>query len=239
MSRVRIPSLAPVISHKVNASQLFQLPEDLPFGNCFLPDAAPWVWVARIAEALESFDFRSQHGKPRDLPAGVFVGARVFLHPSVRLPPYCVLQGPAYIGAGSEIRPGAFIRENVIAGRNCVLGNSCEYKNCLLLEAVESAHFNYIGDSVLGRGAHLGAGSILANLRFNKGPVDAHTDKGRVPTGLRKLGAMIGEEAQVGCNAVLQPGTIIGKNGNVMPGSSYGGYLPEGTVAPVRAPPGD
>ena len=214
----------------MNASQLFQLPEDSPFKECFSPEAPPWEWVSLIAVVLRAFDFDSHLSGRRSYPPGVTIGEQVFLHPSVEIPPYCVVQGPAYIGEGSEIRPGAYLRENVIAGKNCVLGNSCEYKNCLLIEDVETAHFNYVGDSILGRGVRLGAGVKLANLRFRADPVDAHTPDGPVPTGLRKLGAMIGEEAQVGCNAALQPGTVIGKRGIVMPCAAFGGYLRAGTV---------
>ena len=143
----------------------------------------------------------------------------------MRLPPYCVISGPAYIGAGTEIRPGAFIRGNVIVGEECVLGTSCEYKNCLLMDGVATPHFNYVGDSILGNGSHLGAGVVLANVRLDHRSVKVYTPEGRVETGLAKFGSLIGDEAEVGCNAVLQPGTVLAKRSLVFPTVAYGGYL--------------
>lgn len=214
----------------MKASDLFNLPESLPFADFFEPDAPPWEWVSRIKDALEAFDFSSAEGQTEFAP-GVSVSGPVFIHPTVKFPHVCSIAGPVYIGAGTEIRPGAFIRSQVIVGKGCILGNSCEYKNCLLMDKVETAHFNYVGDSILGSGAHLGAGAILANLRLLKGDVAAHTPDGRVESGLRKLGAMLGEKAEVGCNTVLQPGTIIGKRSLVMAAMAYGGYLPDNHVA--------
>ncbi len=214
----------------MKASDLFSLPESLPFADFFKPDAPPWEWVSLIKDALEAFDFSSTEGQTEFAP-GVSVSGAVFVHTTVSLPPVCSITGPAYIGAGTEIRPGAFIRSQVIVGEGCVLGNSCEYKNCLLMDEVETAHFNYVGDSVLGSGAHLGAGAILANLRLLPGDVEVHTPDGRVETGLRKLGAILGEKAEVGCNTVLQPGTIIGKRSIVLAAMAYGGYLPDNHIA--------
>ena len=118
-------------------------------------------------------------------------------------------------------------------GRECILGNSCEYKNCLLMDRVETAHFNYVGDSVLGSNAHLGAGAVLSNLRLNKDEIRVTISGGRVATGRRKLGALLGEGAQVGCNAVLQPGTILGKGSMVLPAVAFGGSLPENAIAMI------
>ena len=119
------------------------------------------------------------------------------------------------------IRPGAFIRGNVIAGENCVLGNSCEFKNCLLLDGVQAAHFNYVGDSLLGNGAHLGAGVICSNLRLDQGEVTVRLPGGTVGTGLKKFGAVIGDRAEIGCNAVLNPGSLIGPRALVMPCTAF------------------
>ncbi len=215
----------------MQASDLFTLPEDFPFAKHFRSDAAPWEWVAAIKPALAEF------GSPparEDLPVGVHCEGPVFLHPSVSLPHTCTLIGPAYIGAGTEIRPGAYVRGNVITGENCVLGNACEFKNCLLLDRVQVPHFSYVGDSVLGNGTHLGAGAVLANLRLDQKPVGVRLESGSVATGMRKLGALMGDGAETGCNAVLQPGTILGRRAVVLPGVAFGGFLEENTIAHAR-----
>lgn len=159
---------------------------------------------------------------------------RVWIHPSVKLPPFATIIGPAYIGAKTEIRPGAYIRGNVIAGEGCVLGNSSEFKNCLLLDNVQAPHFNYVGDSILGNGAHLGAGVICSNLRLDQGKVIVRLPAVEVDTGLRKLGAILGDKAEVGCNSVLNPGTLLGPRALIAPCTSFGGYLPANTIARAR-----
>ena len=214
----------------MKAGQLFRLPQSLPFSEFFDSEDAPWEWVAKIEKALGWFSFdRPTHEVSR--PSGVAVSGSVFIHDSVKLPSHCEICGPCYIGKGTEVRPGAYIRGNVIVGQECVLGNSCEYKNCLLMDRVETAHFNYVGDSVLGSNAHLGAGAVLANVSLNKDEVRVSTPGGRVATGRRKLGALLGEGAQVGCNAVLQPGTILGKGAIVLPAVAFGGNLSENAIA--------
>jgi bifunctional N-acetylglucosamine-1-phosphate-uridyltransferase/glucosamine-1-phosphate-acetyltransferase GlmU-like protein len=116
-----------------------------------------------------------------------------------------------------------------------VLGNSCEFKNSLLLDGVQVPHFSYVGDSILGNGSHLGAGVILSNLRLDQQPITVRLPDAVVETGLRKFGAILGDQAEVGCNAVLQPGTIMGKRALVMPTVAFGGYLPAATIARMRA----
>jgi NDP-sugar pyrophosphorylase family protein len=123
------------------------------------------------------------------------------------------------------------IRGNVIAGAGCVLGNACEYKNCLLLDGVQTPHYNYVGDSILGNGAHFGAGVICSNLRLDQQPVTIRASDRTIDTGLRKLGAMVGDGAEVGCNAVLNPGAVLGRRSLVMPAMAYGGCLPAETIA--------
>lgn len=212
------------------ASDFFTLPESLPFSDFFDPSSPPWEWILQIQKALAAFDFAKYPLQLR-VPPGFSVGKQVYLAPSVKLPPYGVIEGPAYIGPRTELRPGVYIRQNVIVGADCVLGNACEYKNCLLMDAVATPHYNYVGDSILGNKAHMAAGSILANLRLDKAPISLKLDGQLVPTGLRKLGAILGEGAEVGCNAVLQPGTLLGKNAIVMPTIAFGGYLAPGTRA--------
>jgi NDP-sugar pyrophosphorylase family protein len=122
----------------------------------------------------------------------------------------------------------------VIAGEKCVLGNSSEFKNCVLMDQVQAPHFNYVGDSILGNGAHLGAGVICSNLRLDQGQIVARLPEGAVETGLRKFGAILGDKAEVGCNAVLNPGTLLGPRALIAPCTSFGGYLPANTIARAR-----
>jgi UDP-N-acetylglucosamine diphosphorylase / glucose-1-phosphate thymidylyltransferase / UDP-N-acetylgalactosamine diphosphorylase / glucosamine-1-phosphate N-acetyltransferase / galactosamine-1-phosphate N-acetyltransferase len=152
----------------------------------------------------------------------------------VSLPAHATIIGPAWIGPGTQIRPGAFIRGNVIVGEGCVLGNASEFKNCLLMDGVQAPHFNYVGDSVLGNKAHLGAGAICSNLRLDQKRVMIQLAGGAVDTGLKKFGAILGDGAEVGCNAVLNPGTLLGPRSLVMPAIAFGGFLPPSTIARVR-----
>ncbi|MDQ8187570.1 UDP-N-acetylglucosamine diphosphorylase [Pelagicoccus sp. SDUM812002] len=212
---------------RVKASDLFNFPESIPFADFFDPDALPWQWIQQIKPALAAgFEERV----PSQVPGGVSIKGKVFIHESVELPPFCSIEGPAWIGAGVQIRPGAYIRGNVIIGADSVVGNSCEYKNCLLLEGVQTPHFSYIGDSVLGNRSHLGAGVILSNLRLDQQPVKVKTDTGIVDTGMRKFGALVGDEAEVGCNSVLNPGSILGKRALVGPLTPFVGTLGEGRM---------
>lgn len=216
----------------MKAAELFELPASLArFAEFFSGDVAPWEWLKRIGPALAAYRFDAPVPTP---PAGVHVEGFVYLHPTVKLPSQATIIGPAWIGAETEIRPGAFIRGNVIAGERCVLGNACEFKNCVLLDRVQVPHFSYVGDSVLGNGAHLGAGVICSNLRLDQQNVPVDLPTGRVDSGLRKLGALIGDGAEVGCNAVLNPGTILGRRALVMPLTSFSGTLPAATLARNR-----
>jgi acetyltransferase-like isoleucine patch superfamily enzyme len=216
----------------MQASELFDFPDSLPFrsaGAGFAPDAAPWEWVCRIASELDAFPFKSAD---IDCPAGLKISGPVYIHPSVSLPAFGSIEGPAYIAEDCELRPGVYIRGRVIAGRGSVLGNSCEFKNCLLLEGVQVPHFSYVGDSILGNGAHLGAGVICSNLRLDQASVPVVDSAGqRIDSGLRKLGALLGDGAEVGCNAVLNPGSILGRRSLVMPGLAFRGTLAAGHQA--------
>jgi NDP-sugar pyrophosphorylase family protein len=216
----------------VKASEFFALPASLArFATFFPADLPPWEWLKKIGAALESLPAPSEGPK---IPVGVLVEGKVWLHPTVKLPAYATIIGPAYIGARTELRPGAFVRGNVIVGEGCVLGNSCEYKNSLLMDGVETPHYNYVGDSILGNKAHLGAGVICSNLRLDRTDVQVRLPEGNVSTGLRKFGAVLGDKAEVGCNAVLNPGSLLGPRAIVAPCTAFGGYLPAATVARVR-----
>lgn len=216
----------------VKASDLFDFPASLPFAEFFSSEALPWQWIEQIEPALAAgFEERL----PREIPPGVSIKGTVFIHESVELPAFCSIEGPAWIGAGVQIRPGAYIRGNVIVGSGSVVGNSCEYKNCLLLEGVQTPHFSYIGDSVLGNRSHLGAGVILSNLRLDQKPVTVETPDGPMDTGLRKFGALLGDDAEVGCNAVLNPGSILGRRSLVGPLTPFKGTLAAGQVLSVKS----
>jgi NDP-sugar pyrophosphorylase family protein len=216
----------------VKASDFFALPPSLArFAPFFPASAGPWEWLKQIGRALEAVEFGPNELK---IPPGVHIEGRVWLHPTVKLPAHATIIGPAYIGARTEIRPGAYFRGNVIAGEGCVLGNSSEFKNCLLLDGVQAPHFNYVGDSILGNGAHLAAGVICSNLRLDQGEVIIQLPAGPIGTGLRKFGAVLGDKAEVGCNAVLNPGTLLGPRALVMPCMSFGGYLPANTIARTK-----
>lgn len=221
-----------VYSITVKASEFIDLPLSLARFAAFFPaEAAPWEWLKKIGAALEAADLG---GGERTLPPGVHVEGRVWLHATVKLPPTATLIGPAWIGAGTEIRAGAFIRGNVIVGERCVLGHASEFKNCLLLDGAQAPHYNYVGDSILGNGAHLGAGAICSNLRLDQKNVTVRLPEGTVDTGLKKFGAVVGDQAEVGCNAVLNPGTLLGQRALVMPAMAFGGYLPPASIARMR-----
>lgn len=214
------------------AAEFFALPASLQrFAPHFPADAPVWSWLPAIKAALVGLQGNAAE---RVLPPGVAVEGEVWLGEGVVLPAFATLIGPAWIGAGTEIRPGAYVRGNVIVGEGAVLGNSSEFKNCLLLDRVQAPHFNYVGDSLLGNGAHLGAGVILSNLRLDQGVVSVRLPDRIESTGLRKFGAVLGDGAEVGCNAVLQPGTLLGKRALVMPTVAFGGFLPAATIARVR-----
>ena len=161
------------------------------------------------------------------LEEGILVGD------NVKIAKTATIEAPAIIGSNTELRPGAYLRGNVIIGGGCVIGNSSELKNCILLNHVQVPHYNYVGDSILGDYAHMGAGSILSNLKSGGSNIVIHGDKD-YETGLRKIGAFLGEHADIGCGSVLNPGTIIGKNTRVYPLSMLRGCYPENSI--VKSP---
>jgi len=190
-----------------------------------------WTALTRIESYLE---FRLKREIRTELPPGVYLGEDVFIDEGVTVEPGAVIKGPAWIGKHSVIRSGAYIRENVIVGVGCVLGNSCEFKNCILFDGCEVPHFNYVGDSILGHCAHLGAGVILSNVRLSRGEVSVHHGDQTTPTGLRKFGAVIGDHVDIGCNSVISPGSLIGRKSMIYPLSHFSGVLPEYSILKVR-----
>lgn len=182
----------------------------------------PWEMLPKIKDYINGLIKTGIDGFT-EIADGVLVGEDVTIHPSATIIP------PAVIGHRCEIRPGAYLRGAVITGEGCVLGNSSEFKNCILLDKVQAPHYNYIGDSVLGNRAHLGAGSICSNLKSDGKPVVVHGDED-YETGLRKIGAIMADGADAGCSCVLNPGTVIGKNTNIYPLTSARGVYPEGCI---------
>lgn len=150
----------------------------------------------------------------------------IWIAKSANVYPTAYINGPAIIDEEAEVRHCAFIRGNAIVGKGAVVGNSTELKNVILFNKVQVPHYNYVGDSILGFKAHMGAGSITSNVKSDKTLVVAKSERGCIETGLKKFGAMLGDEVEVGCNSVLNPGTIIGKRASVYPTSSVRGYIP-------------
>ena len=157
-------------------------------------------------------------------------GDNIWIAKSADIAPTATINGPCIIGKDTEVRPGAFIRGNAIVGENCVVGNSTELKNVILFNNVQVPHYNYVGDSILGYKSHMGAGSITSNVKSDKSDVVIKYEGDKIATGLRKMGAILGNYVEVGCNSVLNPGTIIGSNTNIYPLSSVRGYIPKGSI---------
>lgn len=178
----------------------------------------PWEMIPDIGPLIETLLCKGIEGYSL-LREGILVGK------GVKISPMSEICAPAVICHGAEIRIGAYIRGNAIVGENCVIGNSCEVKNSILLNGVQIPHYNYVGDSVLGNHSHLGAGAICSNLKNDKSNVVVHGEVD-YPTGLRKLGAILGDGVNVGCGCVLNPGTVIGKNTSVYPLQSLRGIIP-------------
>ena len=154
----------------------------------------------------------------------------VWVHKSAKIHPTADLNGPAIIGPETEVRPSAYIRGNAIIGKGCVIGNSCEVKNAVIFDKSQVPHFNYVGDAILGYHAHMGAGSIISNLKSDGKDVTIRDGEVKIETHLRKFGAIIGDNAEIGCNSVLNPGTVIGKNSNVYPLARVRGLVPENSI---------
>ncbi len=144
----------------------------------------------------------------------------VWIHKNAKIFPSAYISGPCIIGAGTEVRHSAFIRGSVLVGENCVVGNSTELKNVILFNKVQVPHYNYVGDSILGYKAHMGAGSITSNVKSDKALVKVHFEDGDAETGLKKFGAALGSRVEIGCGSVLNPGAVIGSDTNVYPLSS-------------------
>ncbi len=160
------------------------------------------------------------------------ISPQVWVHETAKVAPTAYIGAPCIVGPGTEVRHCAFIRGSALIGEGCVVGNSVELKNVILFDKVQVPHYNYVGDSILGYKAHMGAGSITSNVKADKLPVVIHSQP-PVETGRKKVGAMLGDFAEIGCNSVLNPGTVIGRNSNVYPTSCVRGVVPEGCIYKV------
>ena len=158
------------------------------------------------------------------------VSEHVWVHRTAKVFPSAYLGAPCIIGPNTEVRHCAFIRGSALVGADCVVGNSVELKNVILFDHVQTPHYNYVGDSILGYYSHMGAGSITSNVKSDKTLVVVHGGGEQIETGLKKFGAMLGDHVEVGCNSVLNPGTVIGRNCNVYPTSCVRGVIPEGSI---------
>ena len=183
----------------------------------------PWQALKGIRDMI--LDLGSRLGSDyREIQPNVWV------HETAQVAPTAFLGAPCIIGAGTEVRHCAFIRENALVGENCVVGNSVEIKNAILFDGVQVPHFNYVGDSILGHKSHMGAGAVTSNVKSDHSLVTVRNGDKKVPTGLLKFGAMLGDYVEVGCNSVLNPGTLVGKHSNIYPTSCVRGVVPANSI---------
>lgn len=207
----------------IETSSLYDLSHTLaaPYlVECQYPwQALPQIgnWIRELGQSLSPEEYEQ-----RAEDVWVARSAKVF--------PSAYIDGPAIIGPGTEVRHGSFIRGNALVGADCVVGNSTELKNVILFDRVQVPHYNYVGDSILGVGAHMGAGSITSNVKSDKTLVKVRTGEELLPTGLKKFGAMLGDFVEVGCNSVLNPGTVVGRGSVVYPLSMVRGVVPQNSI---------
>jgi NDP-sugar pyrophosphorylase family protein len=186
-----------------------------------------WEALTKIKAYLEARVNPSLHNKCEGV---AFIGGKVFIGEGTVVEDGAMIKGPAIIGRNCQIRHNAYIREHVIIGDGCVVGNSSEIKNAVLFNEAVAPHFNYVGDSILGHRAHLGAGVILSNYKSLPGNVTVEMEGQLFDTGLRKFGALVGDGAEIGCNSVLNPGSIIGRGVVIYPGVNWRGILPSNMI---------
>ena len=184
----------------------------------------PWAALPEIGSFVKALGRTLNPADYREVEENVWLANSVKRYPGV------FFAGPAVIGPGSQLRPGAFIRGNVLVGADCVVGNSTELKNVILFDQVQVPHYNYVGDSILGRYAHMGAGAITSNVKQDKTNILLRAGDRRIETGLRKFGAVLGDHVEVGCNSVLNPGTVVGRGSRIYPLSSVRGFVPGGSI---------
>jgi NDP-sugar pyrophosphorylase family protein len=207
-------------------SELFDLSQTthaVLFGGC--EDA--WDALKKLKDYIEAHVQPSPHEHSR---ANVYIGKDVFIGEGTVIEDGVMIKGPAIIGKNCEIRHNAYLREHVIVGDHCVIGNSCEFKHSLLFNNSVVPHFSYVGDSILGYKSHLGAGVKISNVKVLPGNVVVQKDGVPFDTGLRKFGALLGDYTDIGCNSVLNPGSIIGRGSVIYPNTNWRGILPANMI---------
>ncbi len=192
-----------------------------------------WEALQRIKNYLRA---NLKPGLHNRCEGDAYIGEDVFIGEGTVVEDGVMIKGPAIIGRNCQIRHNAYLREDVIIGDNCVVGNSCELKNVLMFNHCQVPHFNYVGDSILGYKAHLGAGVVLSNVKVVKSNVSVEFNGQRIDTGLRKFGALLGDGCDIGCNTVLNPGSIIGRGSVIYPCTNWRGVLPPDSIAKNKAP---
>jgi len=192
-----------------------------------------YVWDA-LKQIASYLQFRLKPVVLGELIGKPFISNAVFVGRGTIVEQGAVLKGPAWIGDNCHVRSGCYVRENVIAGDGVVMGNSCEFKNCIIFNEAQVPHFNYVGDSILGYRAHLGAGVILSNVKLDQSEIVVNTNEGNIATGLIKFGAIVGDRTEIGCNAVINPGSILGRDCMIYPGANFRGVLPSASLVKLR-----
>lgn len=208
---------------KITIQDLYDLNETIG-AELFEGLTYPWEALPKIGEFIKKL------GSTLSEEEYEKVGDDVWIARSAHVFPSAYIHGPAIIGKGAEVRHCAFIRGNALVGEGAVVGNSTELKNVVLFNKVQVPHYNYVGDSILGHRAHMGAGSITSNVKSDKKLVKVHTPERDLETGIKKFGAMIGDGVEVGCGSVLNPGTVVGRETNIYPLSSVRGVVPEHSI---------
>lgn len=193
-------------------------------------ESQKYVWDA-LKQIASYLQFRLKPAVLGEMLGKPFISNQVFIGTGTVVEQGAVLKGPAWIGQNCHIRSGCYVRENVIVGDGVVMGNSCEFKNSIIFDEAQVPHFNYVGDSILGYKAHLGAGVILSNVKLDHSEIIVAVDDERIPTGLTKFGAIVGDRTEIGCNAVINPGSIIGRDCIIYPCTSFRGILAEKNIA--------
>ncbi len=208
---------------ELKISNLYSLEETIA-KELFLDAEYPWELLPKISSFIEKLG--------NSLPADKYdkKGDNIWIAKSATVYPTAYINGPCIIDEDAEVRHCAFIRGNAIVGKGAVVGNSTELKNVILFNKVQVPHYNYVGDSILGFKAHMGAGSITSNVKSDKTLVTIQCGSEKIETGLKKFGAMLGDCVEVGCNSVLNPGTVIGKESNVYPTSCVRGFIPQNSI---------
>ena len=189
-----------------------------------------YVWDA-LKQIASYLQFRLKPAVRGELLGKPFISNQVYIGAGTIVEHGAFLKGPAWIGENCHVRSGCYVRENVIVGDGVIMGNSCEFKNSIIFNDAQVPHFNYVGDSILGYRSHLGAGVILSNVKLDHSEIVVTGAGQRIATGLTKFGAIIGDQTEVGCNTVINPGSVLGRSCVVYPSMSFRGVLPSNTIA--------